>query len=523
MWLLETGKIELQVILDERTLQNEGGYAILSHTWGAEEVSFQDLRGPRGIIQDFAGYKKIRRCCAQAASDGFKYVWIDTCCIDKTNSTELSEAINSMFAWYRNASECYTYLSDILSGSDFTTSKWFTRGWTLQELIAPSSVVFFDQDWKEIGTKASLKHSISAVTGIPLKVLLSNGARDISVAQIMSWAANRETTRSEDIAYCLLGLFDVHMPMIYGEADKAFIRLQNEILKVSDDQSIFAWSGTGHERGPLATCPAEFAKCGEIKRTTSSQMSEYSMTNRGLRIQLLLNDGYLEGSLSVAFLQCESEDGCPVGIYLRKTPTGEYIRTHCREVVKGLKGRMGNRGLGKLTDLYIRQPNPATFEVSKRMQSTRKLRLFTVTYNCGLSVDEKGTLHDKDFWDNQSPGGQMSRLNLEGSGACGGLLFNDRTSEERLAVVIGIDNYTVWSDVETNIGSDESLQDILHSYYEGLPTATSAEISKNRRLEKWERLDRVTKRLWDGRSVKLAIKNVIVSGEKQYNARITIS
>ncbi|KAH7364549.1 hypothetical protein BKA65DRAFT_371585, partial [Rhexocercosporidium sp. MPI-PUGE-AT-0058] len=175
----------------------------------------------------------------QALSDGWEWVWIDSCCIDKTSSAELSEAINSMFRWYREAQVCYAYLSDVPGGSDWETrqqsnsafrkSQWFTRGWTLQELLAPEMVVFFDADWEDIGTKNSMQALLSSITGI-------DNFKDYALACIakkMSWASNRETTREEDKAYCLMGLFAVNMPPLYGEGMAAFYRLQIEILKTT--------------------------------------------------------------------------------------------------------------------------------------------------------------------------------------------------------------------------------------------------------------------------------------------------
>jgi hypothetical protein len=181
-----------------------------------------------------AGYSKIRGCCKAAAADGFEYVWIDTCCIDKTSSSELSEAINSMYKWYQEAEVCYVYLADVfpdISTSSFAKSRWFTRGWTLQELIAPSSVIFFDAHWRDIGTKASLVKPIAEITGIHIDALSNGRVSRFSVAQRMSWASRRETTREEDIAYCLLGIFSINMPLLYGEGQKAFLRLQEEIMK----------------------------------------------------------------------------------------------------------------------------------------------------------------------------------------------------------------------------------------------------------------------------------------------------
>ncbi|ORY08990.1 heterokaryon incompatibility protein-domain-containing protein [Clohesyomyces aquaticus] len=215
-------------------------YAILSHRWEEEEVTYQDMMAGARWKK---GFEKIRECCLQAHVDGFDYVWIDTCCIDKSSSAELSEAINSMYKWYQRSAVCYAYLSDVRpDGSDrqnwirqassieaFLNSKWWTRGWTLQELIAPSIVKFFGQgviDWIEIGSKASLVASISSKTGIDEETLHGQDVRKASIARRMSWTSTRQTTRSEDMAYCLLGIFGVNMPLLYGEGNRAFLRLQ---------------------------------------------------------------------------------------------------------------------------------------------------------------------------------------------------------------------------------------------------------------------------------------------------------
>src|SRR3954469_18826418 len=152
-------------------------YVILSHTWGDDEISLQELEGVE-FKPETAGFEKIKMCCELARRDGFEYAWIDTCCIDKKNSTELSEAINSMYRWYRDAEVCYVFLADVSAGDDLTRtsstfrmSRWFTRGWTLQELIAPSGVIFYGREWTELGTKSSLKALISDVSSIHLKAL----------------------------------------------------------------------------------------------------------------------------------------------------------------------------------------------------------------------------------------------------------------------------------------------------------------------------------------------------------------
>ncbi|KAI1113282.1 HET-domain-containing protein [Nemania sp. NC0429] len=204
-------------------------YAILSHTWEKEEVTFQEYvlaTGPEARrhthIRRKAGFSKIIGACQRARHDGLKYLWCDTNCIDKSSSAELSEAINSMYAWYRDSVVCYAFLTDVDgSPGSFEKSRWFTRGWTLQELIAPMKVVFFDARWRVLGDRKDLADAIS---------------------KRMSWAADRQTSRQEDVAYSLLGIFEINMPLLYGEGNNAFIRLQKEIIRLSDDQSILCWT-----------------------------------------------------------------------------------------------------------------------------------------------------------------------------------------------------------------------------------------------------------------------------------------
>ncbi|KAK4167868.1 hypothetical protein QBC43DRAFT_310393 [Cladorrhinum sp. PSN259] len=266
-------------------------YVILSHTWGSDEVSFQEMEEiyaleelediitqhpgyqidigtlrQRARIQETkqrAGYRKIIDFCAKIRHESnrdsaelLEWAWVDTCCIDKKSSSELSEAINSMFEWYWRAAVCWVYLSDVPTPKNFEeedtffrNSRWFTRGWTLQELLAPPSsekVIFFDSRWREIGTRASKGSVISEITGIDRDFLDEPGFAilmdEISISERMSWASRRRTTRPEDMAYCLLGIFYVSMPLLYGEgAERAFIRLQLEIMKKSADQTILAW------------------------------------------------------------------------------------------------------------------------------------------------------------------------------------------------------------------------------------------------------------------------------------------
>ncbi|KAI1103156.1 heterokaryon incompatibility protein-domain-containing protein [Jackrogersella minutella] len=241
-------------------------YAILSHTWGDDEVSYQDwLTLPASDVEKKKGFQKIDYCCQQAARDGLEWVWVDTCCIDKTSSAELTESINSMFRWYKASSICYAYLEDVPKNLRLSTiekklarSRWFTRGWTLQELIAPCEVLFYSHDWHAVGTRSQLSGCISGITGIEETYLNGASLQFASVAQRMSWASQRLTSRDEDVAYCLLGIFDVNMPLIYGEGLKAFQRLQEEIMKAyPEDHTLFAWGSVSPHFTRLAKSEAQ--------------------------------------------------------------------------------------------------------------------------------------------------------------------------------------------------------------------------------------------------------------------------
>lgn len=231
-------------------------YAILSHTWEKEELTFQQMNSPDLATKSRHGYTKIQGFCQIVKSSyNLDYGWVDTCCIDKQSSAELSEAINSMYGWYQNAEICIIYLNDFQSCSSslqtnefeaaLKKSRWFTRGFTLQELIAPRNKTFCFRDWEPVvyadGEK-QLIDLVAKITGVSVDVLSNRDKlREVCVATRMSWAAHRDTTRPEDMAYCLMGIFNVNMAVLYGEGlGHAFRRLQEEILKTSFDQTIFA-------------------------------------------------------------------------------------------------------------------------------------------------------------------------------------------------------------------------------------------------------------------------------------------
>jgi len=270
---------------------HQAEYAVLSHTWGPDELTYQDWlyihdQSPRRwgwvkiddevqLIKAKGGYNKIIDACKRAVTDGYKWIWLDTICIDKTNLAELSETINSMYQLYRFSDVCYVSLTDVeactperaaAEGSAFRKSRWFTRGWTLQELLAPIEVRFFANDWSYIENRANIKKIVSEITNIP-EELLSNSRESntfvsavrsrFGIAQRMSWVAGRLTTRPEDMAYSLLGLFGINMPLIYGEGGpNAMLRLQEEVIRRTFDWSVFAW-GSRIDHTPLtANYPA---------------------------------------------------------------------------------------------------------------------------------------------------------------------------------------------------------------------------------------------------------------------------
>jgi ankyrin repeat protein len=274
-----------------------------------------------GTGKDKPGYKKIRFCEEQANLDDLQYFWIDTCCIDKRSSAELSEAINSMYRWYRDANVCYAYLADVPSKTKFQGSRWFSRGWTLQELLAPSEVIFFDEEWRNLGTRKNLRQSVSSCTSIPEGILA--GSDDIertSIAQRMSWASKRETKRLEDRAYCLMGIFGINMPLLYGEGERAFLRLQEEIMKISDDHSLFAWRSSDNRGGLLATSAASFMDSRNIVQSNSFDAfnSPLTMSSRGIYLEVRFMGRGRQG-LGLAILHCKERGGGDklIAIYIK--------------------------------------------------------------------------------------------------------------------------------------------------------------------------------------------------------------
>lgn len=294
-------------------------YAILSHVWGSEEVCLQDWQ--LGVKQDSEGHQKVLGTCELALQDGIDYVWVDTCCIDKTNHFELSQAINSMCAWYRDAEVCYVLLSDLdvqveersaqqanhgctqedqdpdadsgthrMSSAEeatFVDSRYFKRGWTLQEMLAAKVVQFFAADGTYLGNLRNLANVVWAATGID--TLLLNGMKsldDCSIPEKVSWAAGRSTTKVGDRAYSLLRLLEVSMDLCYGDGIQEFVRLQKEILEQAQGIQVLAWDRTAKSKRKmlLADRPDDFRGCSwsTLERSSASGAEVWS-TSIGLR------------------------------------------------------------------------------------------------------------------------------------------------------------------------------------------------------------------------------------------------
>ncbi|KAK6434327.1 hypothetical protein LTR95_009492 [Oleoguttula sp. CCFEE 5521] len=356
-------------------------YAILSHTWSKnpdDEVLFADVLN--GVSTTKPAYSKLEQAMKRAMLDGFGWLWIDTCCINKSSSVELSEAINSMYSYYKNAQKCYAYLVDVDASdyktinSEFAKSRWWKRGWTLQELLAPSSLEFFASNWQSLGYKDELRPIISSITGIdddylrpppatnPFDTVQNPGlpVEHASIAKRMSWASARETTREEDLAYCLIGLFEVNIPMLYGEGgQRAFYRLQEEIMGANEDQSLFAWIKLDDDKttvnglhGLLADSPRDFRHTGSV--IPYSALADYSVTTvtaRGLSVTLPLTQK-ADGKM-IAALQCPVQGRYSdwLAVYLQKLNIGSnvYARADCNKLAS-----VSERG--KPQGLYVRQP-----------------------------------------------------------------------------------------------------------------------------------------------------------------------
>jgi hypothetical protein len=372
MRLINTRTLELQ----DFSLLAIPPYAILSHTWGDSEVSFRDMSLPSRFSK--IGFEKIVKTCQLAREYGLGFAWVDTCCIDKSSSAELTESISSMWQYYINAAVCYVSLGDLQPNTPVNDGlaycRWFTRGWTLQELIAPKKLEFYDMSWTYRGSKFDFIHSISSTTGIPTAILRGEESlASFSIAERMSWAARRQTTRVEDTAYCLLGIFDVNMPLIYGEGIKSFRRLQEEIIKRLNDMTIFAWNSLPNSGkqvlGLFATSPAAFIDSSHIVPFIDDFL-EHSVTNKGLfmagdRLIRVADVSRGNGDHEILqYLICfgrkyQNSYGIP-GIYLRKVGPNLFYRDGMFSLAGFGPNLFNQKKFINISDYHILvDPNPA--------------------------------------------------------------------------------------------------------------------------------------------------------------------
>ncbi|KAI1453638.1 HET-domain-containing protein [Annulohypoxylon moriforme] len=525
----ETGTLRLV----EKRANELPVYAILSHTWEDNEVIYEDIEGGKAndtSLKDpatLASLSKIRGACIQAADGGYEYIWIDSCCIDKRSSAELSEAINSMFVWYRDAAVCYAFLlgspnhlSTQGAKSHFARNKWFQRGWTLQELLAPRELIFFSGDWIPIGEKKLLCVLLANITGIDEDILLGNcPLTSASVARRMSWASERVTTRSEDRAYCLVGIFSVNMPMLYGEgAEKAFIRLQEEIMKQSDDQSLFAWVDPASPPDSMGGLLAPEPSCFLFSKTVIpyedwEPRAPYTITNRGLRIELHLTERSEGENEYVAALDCpvppDYKDSSFLAIYLKKlSDTDEqYARIRLGQFAS-VKLR------GRLQTIYIRQKPAAPSSEGAFLKHNAQLRtgpspeIYQVlrVILAGRGNDKSAVLPTRESARTWVPAkyytsfpvlrnpGQLSAV----------ILFEDRYGE-RLAVMIGALNGLDVAFHVINVDSQIDVQEIDFAEME-----THFEPSKVERFELFYH------------SVRVFTTPVVLSSSKTYMVDIGI-
>lgn len=395
MRLLRTDRLEIE----EFGFGQIPEYAILSHRWGEYELTLQDIQNCIWAKEGFSNesakieaFRKVQQCCLKAQSDSFRYVWVDSCCIDKTSSSELSEAINSMYLWYYKASKCYAYLADVQSISTFKKSEWFTRGWTLQELLAPSEVYFVNKDWKVLGTKTSLREEISDQTRIPASILSGAELETASIAQRMSWASYRKTSRIEDRAYSLMGIFGINMPLLYGEGERAFIRLQEEIMRISDDHSLFAWKSQDVRGGLLATSPDAFIDSNNVVQYNpfGNPSGPLTVSSRGVHLELRFT-GRGRGGLGIAVLHCKERDGKdqPLAIYLRDTTlTMELFERVWSEHFESID---------------LRRLRPSQYPIRKICIRMGRISMTSKTESSGIQSDVMNEIYDETLLNNFMP------------------------------------------------------------------------------------------------------------------------
>lgn len=504
MWLLNTTSKCLEFYQDS----DIPPYAILSHRWEVDEVIYEDMLShvPPSTRH---GWRKVSRCCEVSAEYGFQYLWIDTCCIDKKSSAELSEAINSMYTWYASAQVCFVYLYDVHKDNmqDFGKSSWFTRSWTLQELLAPRDLIFFNSDWEYIGDKKSLANVLKDTTGIPAPALDSFDSAEWPVALKLSWAHQRKATRTEDLAYSLLGLFDINMPLLYGEGVKAFQRLQEEIMRTSNDLTLFIWEGSCCLRfGVLAASPACFSPTTVLNTTGSAEMNQhlfmsqgYQINNAGISLSLDLAPYFLGTDLQgvyVAYLRDPKQNTSAretIRIFLQRNTRTDQFRRVTVDGKNWLRNRVGLKNshrtcrvlINKSPTIDCASPDDYGFIITgcpAGMYVHKRYRKSNNPVNRQWEIQEQTAAKDV----------SVTIGSASGSGIIGYMSWESNLGEKSLIVLcFGFDFY-FRPICLTFVFSGEPCQnpmmgvhpqDILNKYLSILPDDSSAEISCDERAE----------------------------------------
>ncbi|MCJ1253722.1 hypothetical protein MMC24_001534 [Lignoscripta atroalba] len=367
-------------------------YAILSHRWEGAEVDFQTAKngGLQDPTKNTPSHTKLRSACDKAKEKGCEWLWADTCCIDKNDPRVVTESINSMFEWYSKAKVCFAYLKDVsdsgpdLRKQDGQFSGWFGRGWTLQELLAPTAMEFYNKNWGSLGTRGDLADTLNQATRIQKDYLTgSRSFREASIAAKMSWMAGRQTERPEDIAYSMLGIFSVNMEPQYGEGKKAFMRLQRALMMESSDESLFAWTmpEKGNKNwGMVAPSPDCFLDSSDVVVITDKVVQRleggYNWVQQGVQFQVSFKAGTEYTNLlgmprkEVEFpLNCwrRNASGAPETVVLQLVKNNNgYQRGQCNKLkVKRNAKPSGNSSLGinqVLTKPFVvTQPNLDTY------------------------------------------------------------------------------------------------------------------------------------------------------------------
>ncbi|KAH9892096.1 heterokaryon incompatibility protein-domain-containing protein [Xylariomycetidae sp. FL2044] len=407
--LLVAGELRLLDIVEPTDLT----YAILSHTWGRqgpdglwgyedEEILFADVGVGDTRDKKSPAWDKIWHACRIALNHGLSYIWVDTCCINKESSAELNESINAMFSWYAQSDLCLAYLADLRrspnpqpgsepkSGSqdledELRCCRWVHRGWTLQELIAPRNMGFYDQDWNLIGSRADLAVVLQNITGIHIDALQGvKPCSSFTIAERMNWAANRKTKRPEDRAYSLLGIFGVSMPLLYGIGGfRAFHRLQEEIIKTTTDLTIFIWeprSNTTQFCSMFANSPDDFEPSSQQINSMGID-GNFSITNNGLlmgssTLRLVPEDMRGTGTPLVLLVGYTAQGDTVglFGIYLQKIGRAVYARDGTQKLARILE-RRENYKLKNVPDhqFYVML---ATHDIERRLDKSLRRVLY---------------------------------------------------------------------------------------------------------------------------------------------------